>query len=126
MSDQIMALCMDAMGILIPALCLVAIELLRRKLGLEKMKRIQSELDTKQELAGLAVRFAEQAYKDLHGKEKYNQAAKWLAARAQERGIKVTSEEIQGLIEAALRMAKDEFGEQWAAAVDSEDDAEDG
>ena len=118
MNDQILALFWNTLGILIPAGCLLAVELLRRKLGLEKMRRIQTELETKQELAGLAIRYVEQAYKDLKGQAKYNQAANWLAARAQERGIKITPDEVKGLIEAAVRMAKDEFGEDWAAAVE--------
>lgn len=107
----------QALGILVPALCLMAVELLRRKLGLEAMRKVQAELYTKQELAGLAVRMVEQAYKDLHGQEKYDQAATWLAARAGERRIKMSADEAKGLIESAIRMTKDEFGEQWANSI---------
>ncbi len=103
----------SVLSILIPALCAIAIELLRRKLGLENIKKVQHELDNKKDLARLAVKFVEQAYKDLKGQEKYDKAAEWLAARIQEQGIKVSPEEVMGLIEAAIRMAKDEFGEQW-------------
>ncbi|MGI5921081.1 MAG: phage holin [Syntrophomonadaceae bacterium] len=103
----------QALGILLPALCAIAIELIRRKLGLEKMKKVQAELKTKQELASMAVQFVEQAYITLHGEEKYNCAAQWLAVRARERGIKVSEDEVKGLIEAALRKLKDEFGGQW-------------
>ncbi len=105
------------LGILVPALCAMLIEWLRRRLGLEKMKKINQELQTKQELAKLGVRFVEQTYKDLRGKDKYNQAAAWLAARIKDRGMQVTAEEIKGLIEAAIRMAKDEFGEKWGKAI---------
>lgn len=87
---------------------------LRKRLGLEGMKRIKAELATKQELAALAVRFVEQVYRDLRGEEKYQKAAEWLAARAEELGLRITPEEIKGLIEAALRAFKDEFGEEWA------------
>lgn len=114
MDEFIVNLAYDATAIILPVLAALVVELIRRKLGLEKMKKIQEELQAKQELAALAVRFAEQAYKDLHGEDKYNQAADWLAARARERGIKITSSEIKGLVEAALRAFKDEFGEQWA------------
>ncbi|MEN6325769.1 MAG: phage holin [Syntrophomonas sp.] len=126
MEYKLFTLCYDALGILIPALCLIVIELIRRKLGLEKMKKIQAELETKQELANLAVQFAEQGYKEMHGQEKYNRAAEWLAARARERGIKVTADEIKGLIEAALRSLKDEFGDQWANQVEAEKEEESG
>jgi len=91
---------------------------LQKRLGVEKMQQIESELATKKELAALAVRFVEQVYKDLHGEQKYQKAAEWLAARAGELGLRVTPEEIKGLIEAALRAFKDEFGEEWAKQVE--------
>lgn len=117
MEQKILALAYDLLAILIPVLAGFIIEFIRRRLGVEKMKRIQEELATKQELAALAVRFVEQVYRDLHGEQKYQKAAEWLAARAGELGLKVTPQEIKGLIEAALRAFKDEFGEEWAKAT---------
>lgn len=119
MEDKLLQLAYDLLAILIPALAALAVEYLRRRLGTEKVKRIQEELAAKQELATLAVRFAEQVYRDLHGPDKYQKAAEWLAARAGELGLKVTPEEIKGLIEAALRAFKDEFGEEWAKVTNS-------
>jgi len=87
---------------------------LRKRLGVEGMQKIEAELALKQELAALAVRFVEQAFRDLKGKDKYDQAAQWLSGRAGEIGLSVTAEEVKGLIEAALRAFKDEFGEEWA------------
>jgi hypothetical protein len=87
---------------------------LRNRLGVEALKKIEAELAAKKELAALAVRFVEQVYRNLHGEEKYQKAAEWLAGRAQELGIAMTAEEMKGLIEAALRAFKDAFGEQWA------------
>ncbi len=92
---------------------------LRKRLGVEGMKRIETELALKWELAALAVRFVEQVYRDLEGEEKYEQAAGWLATQAGELGLKVTPDEIKGLIEAAVRAFKDEFGEEWARQVSS-------
>lgn len=120
MNNEIAELFYNALGILIPALCLIAIELLRRKLGLEKMRRLQRELQIKLELAALAVKMVEQSYRDLKGPDKYNEAANWLMDRSCERGIKVSPNEIRGLIEAALRITKDEFGEQWANSVQAD------
>lgn len=114
MEDKLLQLAYDLLAILIPALAALAAEYLRRRLGTERVKRIQEELATKQELATLAVRFVEQVYKDLHGPDKYQKAAEWLAARAQEHGLKLTADEIKGLIEAALRQLKDAFGNEWA------------
>ena len=63
------------LAILVPVLAALIVELLRRKLGTEKLKQAKEELATKQELALLAVRFVEQVYVDLHGAEKYQAAA---------------------------------------------------
>lgn len=117
MESNIISLAYDLLAILLPLLAGFLVELLRRKLGTEKIRKIQEELVTKQELAILAVRFVEQVYQELHGPEKYQKAAEWLAARAGELGIKVTPDEIKGLIEAALRAFKDEFGEEWAKQI---------
>jgi len=93
---------------------------LRRRLGVEGMQRIEAELALKQELAELAVRFVEQVFWDLKGQEKYDRAAQWLVDRVSEAGLKVTTEEVKGLIEAALRTFKDEFGEGWAVKKNEE------
>lgn len=92
----------------------VLITFLRRKGWLDK---IETELLIKQELATLAVRFAEQFYRDLGGPEKYVQASVWLSARLSEKGIAISEEEIRGLIEAALREIKDQFGNEWAKII---------
>jgi LL-H family phage holin len=114
MEDKLLQLAYDLLAILIPALVALAVEYLRRRLGTEKMRKIQEELSAKKELATLAVRFVEQVYRDLHGEEKYNKAAEWLVEQAGKIGLKLTPEEVKGLIEAALRELKDAFGEEWA------------
>ncbi len=91
-----------------------AVAFIRKKIGTEGMQKIELELSLKQELAMLAVRFVEQVYKDFKGEEKYSFAAIWLVNRIGELGLKISESEVKGLIEAALRTFKDEFGEQWA------------
>jgi len=118
MEDKLVQLAYDLLAILIPVLAALAVEYLRRRLGTEKVKRIQEELAAKQELATMAVRFVEQVYKDLHGPDKYQKAAEWLAARAGRYGLALTPDEVKGLIEAALRGFKDAFGEQWGKQAD--------
>lgn len=117
MKEQIISLAYDLLSILLPLLAIAMVELIRRRLGTERMRMIQKELEAKHDLAALAVRFAEQAYRDYKGDEKFNAAADWLADRLTEKGIKISTAEITGLIEAALRSFKDEFGEQWAKEV---------
>lgn len=116
MDDMIMTVVENVLIIFVTVVAGYAVAYLRKRMGIEGMRRVEVELALKQELAALAVRFIEQAYRDLHGPGKYQKAADWLAGRARERGLNITSDEIQGLIEAALRAFKDEFGEGWARA----------
>lgn len=117
MHDMLVNLLYDVLVILATVAAGYAVMWLRKKLGVEGMQKIMSELKAKQELAALAVRFVEQVYTELHGEAKYQKAAEWLAARAQEHGLKLTADEIKGLIEAALRQLKDAFGNEWAKQV---------
>jgi hypothetical protein len=117
MQEQLWTIALNALAILVPALAAISVELIRRKLGVEKMNRIQRELETKKELAALAVKFVEQVNIDYDGADKYSQALKWLVNRAGDIGLSVTVDEAEGLIEASLRAFKDTFGEEWANAV---------
>ncbi len=117
METMIMNVVNDMFVILATAAAGMLVAWLQKKLGVEGMKKVQAELTAKQELAYLAVQFVEQAYKDFDGARKYAQAAEWLANQASERGLKVSAEEMKGLIEATLRTLKDEFGKQWKAEI---------
>jgi LL-H family phage holin len=118
MKEQIIQISLQVMAVIIPVLAAMVVELIRRKLGTEKFQQIQGELAAKRELALLAVRFVEQVYIDLHGPEKYNAAAEWMAEQAMGKGIPLDAGEIKGLIEAALREMKDSFGEEWAKGIE--------
>lgn len=117
MDDLLLRVLYDVLVLLATVAAGYAVAWFRKRLGVEGMKRIEAELAAKQELAALAVRFVEQVYKDLHGEEKYNKAAEWLVAQAAKVGLKLTPEEVKGLIEAALRELKDAFGNEWAKVV---------
>ncbi|ATF13716.1 phage holin [Brevibacillus brevis X23] len=67
----------------------------------------------KRESADRAVRFVEDAFADIKGSEKYNQAAKWFVDRLAKWHIKVTEDEVKGLIESALVRMKKEYEKQW-------------
>lgn len=114
MEDKLILVLESALTVLIPAVLALVIEWLRRRLGTEKLQKIQQELATKQNLARMAVLFVEQAYRDLDGPEKYAMATEWLSGRAKEHGITITPEQIEGLIEAAVRTFKDLYGSDWA------------
>jgi len=113
MSELIIELIKVIMAILIPILVGYFVAWLQKKIGTEKLQKIAQELATKQELARIAVQFVQQAYKDLGGPEKYDKAADWLSDMAARIGLIITEDEMKGLIEAALKELKAEFGEAW-------------
>ncbi len=102
---------------LVPVLVAFAIQWLRKKIGEERLAQLKWQLELKQDLAIVAVKFAEQAFKDYKGPQKYVEASHYLAARAQEIGLTITDDEIRGLIEWALREIKDQLGNEWANIV---------
>jgi LL-H family phage holin len=114
MEELVLGLVYDALIVFTALVVALLAGWLKKKLGVETLKKIQAELATKQELATMAVRFVEQVYKDLKGEEKYQKAAEWLVAQAEKAGLKLTTDEVKGLIEAALRQLKDAFGNEWA------------
>ena len=69
----------------------------------------------KEELAGLAVRFVDQVYRDSSGKDKYTHAKQWLTAQIQRRGLEVQESELEGLIESAVS----EFREGWSDKIEN-------
>lgn len=119
MHDLIMTVIENLLIILVTLAAGFVVAYLRRRLGVEGMQKIERELALKQELAVLAVRFVEQVYLDLNGPEKYSHAALWLSSRLAERGIEISPDELKGLVEAALRELKDEFGNAWAKEIAS-------
>lgn len=65
------------------------------------------ELLLKEEWVESAVYFAEQTYGHLKGPQQYEKAVEWLSKRAIEKGVKITPDEIKGLIEAAVLKMKE-------------------
>ena len=72
-------------------------------------KSYLEELYAKEEWALLAVEFVEQIYGKVDGDQKKAKAIQWLSDRLSEKGIKITMEELEGLIEAAYFEMKREW-----------------
>ena len=72
-------------------------------LGLIKAKYTEYiNTDTKKEIAMLTVRYVEQVFKTLHGEEKLNKAKSAFVKMLNEKGIKISDDEINMLLEAAV------------------------
>ncbi len=128
MQDLIVNFLFDGILLLAGAIAFFTARFILAKLGTENAKKAQAEIENiqkqiegKQGLAWEAVKFAEQAGKDLKlkGEQKYRLAAEKFMERVEvEFGILLDEEEIEVLIKAALREIKDTFGEQWANAIE--------
>ena len=113
MHDAVLRLLYDIIAVLVPILMAYLAAWIQKRLGSEKVQKIMYELETKKELARIAVMFVQQAYKDLGGPAKYEKAAEWLSDMSDYMGLDLTPEEIKALIEAALKELKAELGEAW-------------
>jgi LL-H family phage holin len=113
MREQLIQMAYDVLAIVVPALVTLGIAWLYRRLGVERVAQIREQLETKRGLAEAAVLFVQQVYWELDGPAKYDQAAAWLSDMAARYGLHVTDDEVKGLIEAALKLLKAEFAEQW-------------
>lgn len=125
LNTQIVPLLVNIVGVILLLVAswgaIKAVGFIETKAGADYMKWVSEELAVKESLASTAVRFAEQFYGQvLKGPEKFEIATKWLSDRLEEIGIIVYQEEIQGLIEAAVREFKDVFGEEWAELIKRE------
>ena len=118
MEDQILKISIDLLAVLIPLFVGFLTKYVKDKLGTENLIKLKAEFEAKKIFAMVAVQFVEQVYNQLDGPQKYEKAAEWLTARLNEKGMNFTQEEIRGLIESALRIMKDSFGEEWAKIGD--------
>ena len=80
-------------------------------IGLIKAKYSQYvNTDTKKEIAMLTVRYVEQVFTTLHGKDKLEKAKIAFVNVMNEKGIKISESEIDMLLEAAVNQMNDKKG----------------
>jgi|GEM_PF-1070336 phage holin, LL-H family len=95
------------------ALAGTGIKLVMDKIGINGMQKVDTLLNQQQTLASMAVKYSQQAYKNLGGSEKLEKACAFMSRLADSYGIKIDSDEIEGFIEAALKEAKYTFADTW-------------
>ncbi|EXM37641.1 endonuclease [Ruminococcus albus SY3] len=80
-------------------------------IGLIKAKYSQYvNTDTKKEIAMLTVRYVEQVFTALHGKDKLEKAKSTFVEMLNEKGIEVSEAEINMLLEAAVHQMNERKG----------------
>lgn len=65
------------------------------------------------ELIEDGVLFAQEKYWDSVGEERFELAKQWIVDKLNEKGIKVSMDWLEGLIDATVRRLRDEFNETW-------------
>lgn len=91
---------------------------LKNKIGVAGMQKIAEQSALIKQIVEAGVQYAEQAF---HAGEKLEKSVEWIVQTLNAKGIKVTEQEIKGLVEATLREFKDKFGEDWANATSKKD-----
>lgn len=77
-----------------------------KKIGTANLEKVKSTMEAKSTLVEKGVAFAEQAYSDLGGQEKYQKVLEWVETQAAKVGLSFNDDEIKGLIEAAVNATK--------------------
>jgi hypothetical protein len=86
---------------------------LHKKIGIEKLKKIKSEIESKQEIVDLVVLFTQEAYKKLNGDDKFREAYKVASRKLKEAGFKIEANDLEILIDSSVKKFKRTFGEEW-------------
>jgi len=117
---MIMNVIWNVLVLLITILAGVVIRFMVEKLGTEKLRRAQAQWESMEDLTAVAIKYAEQAWREYGGEQKKEKALAFLARELSRRGIKASEDTLNDLIEAILREIKDALGEEWAKAIDKE------
>jgi LL-H family phage holin len=90
---------------------------LKKKIGIENLKKIETELQTNQELAKLAILYVQKNFKNVDNETKFNEAYIALSEMLERKGITLNETEIKVLIEGVLKVLKKQFGDAWKEEV---------
>ena len=65
------------------------------------------------------ILYAQEAYEELDGKERYEKALEYISKELKDQGIKVDPDRLDALVHAVLKDLKKEFGYPWSEKEDS-------
>jgi len=102
------------LGVLLASFVLA---LLKKHVGVQKLKEIEAELTAKQEIVDTVVLFVQQVYAAYDGEEKYKMALVRATDLMNKKGLEVTPEELEILIESSVKVMKKAFGDAWKKEV---------
>jgi LL-H family phage holin len=113
----------DVLSVAAVGIAGLLVALLQKKLGVTQLQKVNQAIQAKHDLAIQAVQAVQQQFNDAGGQEKLGAAIDYLQAAAASHGIKISDDEIEGLVHSALKLAKLTFGEKWKEAVTPVEDA---
>ncbi|MDF2534324.1 MAG: hypothetical protein K0R18_481 [Bacillales bacterium] len=122
MNELFMALIQDLAYALVTVGVGFLIAFLKKKIGVENMKKIQEQSHLIKQIVEMGVKYAEQTFESG---EKLDHAIEWIITTLASKGIKVEEKEIRGLVEATIRELKDQFGEEWGKATSKKEESKD-
>lgn len=93
------------------------ISFMKKKVGVENLKKIETELYANQELAKMVVLYIQKNFETADNQTKFNEAYIALSEMLNKKGISLTENEIQVLIESSLKILKKQFGDTWKEEV---------
>ena len=102
------------LGVLLASFVLA---LLKKHVGVQKLKEIEAELTAKQEIVDTVVLFVQQVYAAYDGEEKYKMALVRATDLMNKKGLKITPEELESMIESSVKVFKKAFGDAWNKEV---------
>lgn len=86
---------------------------LHKKLGIEKLKEVKSTIENKQQIVDLAVLFAQEAFKNLEGEDKFREVYVYASKKFKELGLNISGNELEVLIDSSVKRFRKEFGKSW-------------
>lgn len=114
MENMIMSILSDVLMVIATVGAGFLVAFLKKKLGVEKLRKLQQESEFIKEVVKAGVQYAEQRFQSG---EKLDEAIKWITTSLNAKGFIVSEKEVEGLIEATIRQFKDEFGESWGNEI---------
>lgn len=116
MEDVLLSILTDLLMVIATVGAGFLVAFLKKKLGVEKLRKLQQESEFIKEVVKAGVQYAEQRFSTG---EKLDEAVNWITSTLNAKGFIVTTQEVEGLIEATIRQFKDEFGENWGREVET-------
>ena len=119
MTDVLVPMLTELLQLVLVVLIGFVIALVKKQLGVTKMKQLSAEFANKQEIVNTVVLFVQQVYAASDGAKKYEIALTTATNWLKEKNITMSTGELQSLIESNVLLLKKEFVDDWEGKPES-------